>query len=363
MKLVYLYCILTLGEAFFLFIYLVASEKRKSIATILLAVIVFIEMLTLYDEVVLFFKNSNLPVVLYYIGTPLMAAIGPLILGFIHFSPHTNKRIKWHHYLHLFPALLALGFAIKTYHILPYEEKLGYVAYFQQYLIDEASARPTAEVFVNQAFRSYMFAYLVLSWFYLDRNKNRIRSKVSEGFIKFLLLGMMAIAVSTIILEFLPSFRAWQFALFLVIFSSHVFGLAYLYFKPPKKLVQADKYQRSGLTLQEADYIEKKLDCLLNEEKLFRNPLLTLQKLAKEIGTNTHYLSQHINKTHNLTYNDLINQHRVEESKRLLSEEGGPNAMEEVAIASGFASSSSFYRIFKQHVGLTPKQFQQERNS
>ncbi|NQZ78066.1 MAG: hypothetical protein HRT61_18475 [Ekhidna sp.] len=76
MELVYLYCILTLGQGVFLSIYLL--KTKTELPDRLLAAIVFIEVFTLYDELFLFFSESGLLIWLYYIGTPLMAAIGPL---------------------------------------------------------------------------------------------------------------------------------------------------------------------------------------------------------------------------------------------------------------------------------------------
>ena len=95
----------------------------------------------------------------------------------------------------------------------------------------------------------------------------------------------------------------------------------------------------------------------LTEKEPFTNQDLTLETLAAEIQLPISRLSVIINKGLNKNFYDLINERRVDKSKKLLREMAQANTIEYIAYESGFNSRASFYRAFKKHTGLTPTQF------
>ncbi len=95
----------------------------------------------------------------------------------------------------------------------------------------------------------------------------------------------------------------------------------------------------------------------LSEKEPFTNQDLTLEMLADQIQLPIQRLSGVINRGLNKSFYDLINEHRVEKSKKLLREMVQENTIEYIAYESGFNSRASFYRAFKKHTGLTPTQF------
>ena len=102
---------------------------------------------------------------------------------------------------------------------------------------------------------------------------------------------------------------------------------------------------------------------LLEATKLYLDPELNQQTLIAMLGTNKKYLYQAIAGYGEENFCSLINRYRVDESKRLiehnLSTGSSPN-IEAIYLASGFHSAPSFYRIFKQHTGLTPMEYSSE---
>ena len=362
MDIVFLFCVLTFGQGAFLFIYLINSNQTNRRSSYILAAIILIELLTLYDEVFLFYDNSHLPMLLYYYGTPLMVTIGPLVLGYVHFLAKPKAYLKRIYLIHFIPALLIIGVTIFNYHLLSNTEKLEYISYFRETLKNTRLDKSLPEKLTNTIFRIYFIAYLIASWIYLNRVKNLIRSKVNEGFIKFLLLGLFIISILSIILEasILASDYVYRFAAFLIIFSSHIFGLTYIFFRPPKSLTKADKYNKSGLKEEDAHALEMKLENILIQDKIYKDPLLTIHKLALRVETNPHYLSQLINSEYKKTYSDLINSYRIDEAKKLLTDKGHIYSIEKIAEESGFASPSSFFRVFKKNTGLTPTEYKKQ---
>jgi AraC-like DNA-binding protein len=88
----------------------------------------------------------------------------------------------------------------------------------------------------------------------------------------------------------------------------------------------------------------------------WRDPDLSLERLARHLGTNTAYLSRALNEGLGLSFNHAINRLRVEEVCRRLRTEPGSDLLQ-IAFDAGFSAKSSFNRWFKAQTGKTPSQF------
>lgn len=96
-------------------------------------------------------------------------------------------------------------------------------------------------------------------------------------------------------------------------------------------------------------------------EKRFLAPQLTIDDLAAEMGTNKLYMSRYINRKHGDNFSTWITKLRLEEAKSYMRE--NPNVkQEEVAIYSGFSSSSYFSRVFSRFESKTPAAWRKEQN-
>lgn len=122
----------------------------------------------------------------------------------------------------------------------------------------------------------------------------------------------------------------------------------------------------SCISCEQYSSIIEKCDKLFLEKKLFLNSNLTLNQLAKEIGTNRTYLSISIKSIKNQSFSEYINSNRIEYSKIIIKEKlsrcevGKDNSgmtTEDYAIASGFSSGRNFVRCFKLKEGVTPTQY------
>lgn len=103
--------------------------------------------------------------------------------------------------------------------------------------------------------------------------------------------------------------------------------------------------------------LAKQVEDLIDERQSFTNPDLTIELLAREINIPLNKLSQAINKGLKKNFYDLINEKRVEKSKLLLTEKCDITTIEYIAYESGFNSRASFYRAFKKHMDITPKEY------
>ena len=96
----------------------------------------------------------------------------------------------------------------------------------------------------------------------------------------------------------------------------------------------------------------------MDNQKLYLNPTLTLSEFAKELKLNPKMVSQQINTGLSKSFNDFVNEYRVEEVKlRLNSLDLERLTILGIAYESGFNSKTTFNRIFKDFTGVAPREF------
>ncbi len=90
----------------------------------------------------------------------------------------------------------------------------------------------------------------------------------------------------------------------------------------------------------------------------WRDPDLSLDRLARHLGTNTAYLSRALNEGLGLSFSDAIGRLRVDEVQRQFGQ-GARGDLLTLAYAAGFSSKTSFNRTFKSQTGKTPSQYRE----
>lgn len=123
---------------------------------------------------------------------------------------------------------------------------------------------------------------------------------------------------------------------------------------------QEEKYQSSSLTEDSRHLIKECIDKVMDNEKYFCSQSFSLNELARMCGTNTKYVSQIINEDMGMSFSQLLNEKRVFEARRRLSdfERYGNMTIEAIVSDLGVKSRSTFTKTFKRITGLTPSEFQ-----
>jgi AraC-like DNA-binding protein len=116
------------------------------------------------------------------------------------------------------------------------------------------------------------------------------------------------------------------------------------------------EYKKSGLKPEIALLKHKELLQLMEEERPFLNPKLTLSELSGMLDISSNKTSQLINQYEQVNFYDFINKYRVEEFVRR-AETNKDFSLLANAYDSGFNSKSSFNNIFKKFKGETPSQY------
>lgn len=95
---------------------------------------------------------------------------------------------------------------------------------------------------------------------------------------------------------------------------------------------------------------------VMEKDRPFLNPDLTISLLAKMAITNRTHLSAAINRMTGNNFSMWLAEYRVNYAVYLMNDTGMSN-MDILYEQAGFSSRTTFYRQFKQITGLTPKQF------
>ncbi len=128
-----------------------------------------------------------------------------------------------------------------------------------------------------------------------------------------------------------------------------------------ERKVQEAKYKKTGLENIDLQAVVVRLNQLMSEERVYRNPDLRLAELALKIGIHKNQLSRILNENFDSNFNEYLNKRRAEEAKTLL--EISDLKVIEICHETGFNSLSAFTAVFKKTFGLSPQHFRKTRQS
>ncbi len=129
--------------------------------------------------------------------------------------------------------------------------------------------------------------------------------------------------------------------------------------EPPKSF--PEKYKTSPLSEEDLQSNLSRFMKLMEDDRLFLDPELTPIDMERKTGIKAYYISQTLNTAFDKNFNEFVNAYRVREAQRLLSDpKESYKTVLALGLESGFNSKSSFNRVFKNHTGLTPSQYQKK---
>jgi AraC-like DNA-binding protein len=145
-------------------------------------------------------------------------------------------------------------------------------------------------------------------------------------------------------------------------FSLAIYGVVFalLYRKKTSDLFlsAAPKYADKKLDSAEAQRIIGRLEKIMAEKELFKDPNLKVNDLAREINVSAHQLSQVLNDNIRKNFTLFVNEYRINEACSILSQQTNLT-IEAVGYEVGFNSRSTFFATFKKIKGTTPSVYQQ----
>ncbi|MBH38256.1 hypothetical protein CL658_04405 [bacterium] len=169
----------------------------------------------------------------------------------------------------------------------------------------------------------------------------------------FLALGLVCSSM-----EFLILYISFVFLMIGFLF----FDLMFNYFQ----LVSFDlnegndgSYKKSHLLNLNVAKLEENLLFLMQQQRVFKDPLLSLKLLADMAGVSAHQLSEYLNAVKKKNFSQYLMSFRVEEAKYLLLKYDWRTTVS-IGAECGFNSHSSFGRCFKLVTGVSPGIYRSE---
>lgn len=124
-------------------------------------------------------------------------------------------------------------------------------------------------------------------------------------------------------------------------------------------LLNGSKNSGKKINSAEAEIFAQKLESVMNEKVLYKNPNLTLQDLSKEINISSHQLSQLLNNNLGKNFTSFVNEFRIKEACEIIAL-NDKLTLESIGYDVGFNSKSTFFAAFKKYTGTTPSNYQNQ---
>ncbi len=97
------------------------------------------------------------------------------------------------------------------------------------------------------------------------------------------------------------------------------------------------------------------IDRLMTRTRLYRDPDLTLERLARRANIPARRISAALNRIHGRNVSQVVNDYRVAEAKRLLQDTNAP--VTTIQFEAGFQTKSNFNREFRRVTGTSPSEY------
>lgn len=123
-----------------------------------------------------------------------------------------------------------------------------------------------------------------------------------------------------------------------------------------------DAAYRNMIRAELADELYDKILHIIVVQKKYKDVNFSAKDLAKELKTNTRYLSAVINSRFGMNYSCLLNEYRIKDALHLLVDKRYLDKnVEEISAMVGFANRQSFYAAFYKNVGETPNGYRKRK--
>jgi AraC-like DNA-binding protein len=351
--------------SFFLF----TVKKGRRLSNFLLGSFLLLLAINIADGLLTYHKFFLRFPELALIEDCLILLYGPLIFIYTRSVIYKDFSLTIGLWLHSVPFILLALASIVGYHLQSTDLQQQIQNAITQHELPNEFYVAVAGIYIH------LFWYLFLAWREVRRYRMGLKDLVSSiheinlewlAFMiySFAFLLMLSLANRMITLtSWRNYFDAMMVAVFVFLFF-FVNAIVIRGLRHPEIFAGIDetspsqKYKGSTLTALEKDDMRVRLISIMENERLFLNPDITLEDLAIKLSVSSKKLSQLLNETFQQNYFDFINSYRIEEAKKIMTESTDSKlTVLEVLYQAGFNSKSSFNTLFKNKVGLTPSEF------
>lgn len=348
-------------QGYFMALALWARGQRP--ANRLLAVLMALFAVTL-SEYVMYWTNYvfSFPHVAH-LSSHFPYLFGPLAWLYLR-NIYENKPLTGRDFWHFLPFLLAV-LAFSPLYVLGTESKLAFLRQQRPFPVNGLLA--TALMWIRIA---HLLAYAAWNIRYVQRQPRVGASTRWANLFNGLYLGFALAYASYFVLVRFPFFNAaWDYHISGAM-TVFIYLIAYIGYAQPAVFEGYNwsepalaKYRNSGLTPEASRSLLRQLTEMMKAEKLYRDPELSLDTLARRLDASKHHVSQVINEHLGASFFEYVNQLRIGEAKRLLAETRRRELhVIEAAYRVGFNNKVSFNAAFKKATGMTPTEYRRSHS-
>lgn len=182
------------------------------------------------------------------------------------------------------------------------------------------------------------------------------------NYIPILLVGLLFTLEVRTVLRLMK--KLWQvpipqaYAYLWVFMPLTMYLIGYVILLNPELLRQKTYTGRSRLDEQSTQAIAAALKQVMDVQRVYMDDALTLSRLAQLLGTSTHDLSWFLNEVHGMSFNEYINNYRINAFiERIEQNEHVHKTLLAISFEVGFRSKTTFNRVFKEAKGVSPSSY------
>ncbi|GAB3281135.1 hypothetical protein GCM10027347_56570 [Larkinella harenae] len=328
-------------------VFLLFFTQKKYLANYMLGALLLALSVRIGKSVFLYF-DGRLPKIYLQIGLSACFFIGPLLYFFVRSAVKPLEKVpkSW------VGTIILLALVIITTGILfPYE---AFPAYWNQYF---------AKIIYIQWFCFLLASGWAIRSLLANLFRRDYRMKPAETWICMIFAGNAVIFLfyfTSLINAPFASYISGAIAFTLILYLMATL-LVYRKNTDALLLVLPDKPMPKKLNESDAQRWLTKLEKVMTEKAVYKNPDLKLHDLSNEIQISAHQLSALLNDHLGKNYTTYINEYRIAEACNRMTNE--PRfTLEAIGYEVGFNSKSTFFAAFKKIKGVTPSNYQQSTN-
>lgn len=332
-------------------------KRGNALSNRLFAIIIFIYLINLFTS----FARSRYQFISFldyhkiiYISLQFAYLVGPLLYLFANNLNNASYKISVKFLFHLLPFVIIVTYALF-----------------------EVAAKKQFIIWQSDLYTFNMFAILIQLTIYIYLtikivlNKEKSFKKQTKDYnldwIKIMIIGYIVIwFVQLNSFAILLLFRkinwcaytesVYNTIVFILINFIVIIGLI-----NPKLLEFNVKKKSARLSTQDIHEYSENIISMLKQDKLYRNPELSIAQLSEILKINKRYVSEIINTAFGKSFIDLINEHRIKESISLIkSNTERVCSIKKICYDVGFNSRTAFNYAFKKYTGLSPSEFRKK---
>ncbi|MBK6266196.1 AraC family transcriptional regulator [Marivirga sp. S37H4] len=305
-----------------------------------------------------------------YFPIGIELAIAPLVYFYVKSLTTPAFKFKWKDSLHFIPFILS-----QTYAFFVYFKISGIPALDHKDLVADSLGFYPIKKTEDYLVLLSIFGYLILGFLRLQKYRKWLNDNISDNtfpnfnwltgiFVLSTVLGLFLFVNLSLdqLFDFNPVYSIhWEAYFIFIAFLIYYLGFVG-YQQPDFQMEEIEKTtiipNPVKLSEEKAAQVIKGLEEALQKDKVFLNPKINSQELAKILEISQSHLSYVVNRSFKKSFRDLINDYRIEEVKSKLKDTKHQHkSILGIALECGFNSEASFYRIFKTNTGMTPKEY------